>query len=467
MKKYIFLFPVIVIYVLIISCILPEEKYISESTQQEIVQYGVPFNKVPDPRDVTIYQINIRAFSDEGNFKGIISRLDSIKALGVNLIYLMPTYPVGKVKSVNSPYCISDYMSVNNEFGTLDDLRELVAGAHKRDMAVILDWVANHTSWDNIWMKNKSWYQQDSGGNIISPPGHNWKDVAQLNFTNPEMRQAMISAMKYWVLEANIDGFRCDYSDGPPFDFWKQALDTLKNNTGHKLIMLAEGSRSDHYAAGFDYNFGFKSFETLKKIYKNSSSVRLIDSLNISEYRGASDKQRMIRYLSNHDVNGSDGTPLELFDGEKGSIAAFVVIAYMKSVPMIYNGQEVGIPYRLTFPFTSKNIDWSMNKHITVEYKKIIAFRNNSKAIRRGLLTSYSNDDICAFTKQQDDEIVLVVVNIRNKVIDYSFIPALANSSWTDPINGGKVKLSEKITLQPYTYLILRKYLHVSINNNK
>jgi glycosidase len=165
----------------------------------------------------------------------------------------------------------------------------------------------------------------------------------------------------------------------------------------------------------------------------------------------------MVRYLSNHDVNGSDGTPLDLFDGEKGSMAAFVVIAYMKSVPMIYNGQEVGIPYRLTFPFTSKNIDWSMNKHITAEYKKIIAFRNNSKAIRRGLLTSYSNDDICAFTKQQDDEVVLVVVNLRNKVIDYSLIPSLADYSWTDPINGGKVKLSEKITLQPYSYLILKK----------
>jgi glycosidase len=272
-----------------------------------------------------------------------------------------------------------------------------------------------------------------------------------------EMRLAMIKAMKYWVLTANVDGFRCDYSDGPPFDFWKQAIDTLRNKTGHKLIMLAEGSRSDHYSAGFDYNFGFRSFETMKRIYRNNRSVVLIDSLNASEYRGASDKQSVIRYTSNHDVNGSDGTPLELFDGEKGSMAAFVVMAYMKSVPMIYNGQEVGTSYRLTFPFTSKNIDWSVKPEVTAEYRKIIAFRNESKAIRRGILTSYSNADICAFSKQQDNEKVLVIVNMRNKIVDYSVVPALIGSSWTDAMNRGIVKLQEKISLQPYSYLVLRK----------
>jgi glycosidase len=457
MKKNIYALALVLIYFLIISCNLPEEKYQKNSNQKEPNQYGVPFDKVPDPRDVTIYQVNIRAFSGGGNLKGVIARLDSIKSLGVNLIYLMPTYPVGKLKSVNSPYCISDYMSVNDEFGTLDDLRQLVDGAHKRDMAVILDWVANHTSWDNVWMTNKSWYQQDSTGNIISPPGHNWKDVAQLNFSNMEMRLAMINAMKYWVLTANIDGFRCDYSDGPPFDFWKQAIDTLRNKTGHKLIMLAEGSRSDHYAAGFDYNFGFRSFETMKRIYRTDRPVTMIDSLNISEYRGASDKQSVIRYTSNHDVNGSDGTPLELFGGEKGSMAAFVVMAYMKSVPMIYCGQEVGTSYRLTFPFTSKKIDWSVNQGVTEEYRKIVAFRNESKAIRRGLLTSYSNADICAFSKQQDNEKVLIIVNMRNKVVEYAVAPALVGSSWTDAMNTGKLKLPQTMSLQPYSYLVLRK----------
>lgn len=156
---------------------------VTPPTDKDPAQYGTPFSKVPERQDVTIYQVNMRAFSNEG-FKGVTARLDSIKALGANVVYLMPIYPVGTVNSVNSPYCVKDYKGINSEFGTLADLRALVDGAHSRDMAVILDWVANHTAFDNAWTSNKSWYLQDAQGNIISPPGTGWNDVAQLNFTN-------------------------------------------------------------------------------------------------------------------------------------------------------------------------------------------------------------------------------------------------------------------------------------------
>lgn len=420
------------------------------------LQYSTPYNNVPLSQDVALYQVNMRVFSTPGNFKGVVARLDSIRALGINVVYLMPIYPVGVLKAVNSPYCIQDYKAVNSELGTLDDLRALVDNAHSKNMAVILDWVANHTSWDNGWTNNKSWYQQDLSGNIISPPNTGWNDVAQLNFNNHEMRLAMIKAMKYWVLTANIDGFRCDYSDGPPTDFWKQAIDTLRNISTHKLLMLAEGTRSANYSAGFDFNFGFKFFDNLKTIFNNQGSVQLIDNLNVTEYTGASGDQQIVRYITNHDVNGSDGTPLELFGGVKGSMAAFVVVAYMKGVPMVYNGQEVGTSYRLPFPFTSKKIDWTTNSDVTAEYKKILAFRNNSAAIRRGQLISYSNDDVCAFTKQQVNEKVLVIVNLRNKVVDYTLPAALANTLWSDAMNGGNAPLTTKVTLQPYTYLVLK-----------
>lgn len=434
---------------------------IAQNAKQQFVQaympqYGTPFSGVPDRRDVTLYQVNMRAFSSEGNFKGVLARLDSIKALGINVIYLMPIYPVGKLKSTNSPYCIQDYKGVNSEFGTLEDLQALIAGAHKRNIAVLLDWVANHTSFDNPWTQNKSWYLQDSLGNIISPPHTGWNDVAQLNFKNADMRLAMINAMKYWILTANADGFRCDYADGPPIDFWKQALDTLKNIKSHKLLMMAEGRKSELYAAGFDFNFGFHFFDKLKRIYSRNLSVLSIDTLNVSDYKGTQNGQQIIRYLTNHDVNSSDGTPLQLFGGEKGSMAAFVVVAYMKSVPMIYNGQEVGTPYRLVFPFTSKDIDWTPKPEITAEYKKVLAFRSRSSAIRRGELTSYSNNDICAFTKTQKDEKVLVISNLRNAQIDYNVPADLVNSKWIDVMKGGVVDLSNKITLPPYTYLVYK-----------
>lgn len=419
-------------------------------------QYGEQFSGVPKPQDAVIYQVNMRTFSKSGDFNGVIARLDSIKALGINLIYLMPVYPVGVVKSVNSPYCVKDYQAVNKEFGSLNDLRNLVTGAHQRNMAVILDWVPNHTSFDHPWTKNKSWYLQDSTGQIISPPGTGWNDVAQLNFKNKEMRKEMISSMKYWILAANIDGFRCDYADGPPFEFWKEAIHTLRSVPRHQLLFLAEGKRRDHYTAGFDYNFGFTFFENLNAIYKHKRSVKSIDTLNITDYKDAVKNQRIVRYTTNHDVNGSDGTPQELFGGSKGSMAAFVIVSFMKSVPMIYNGQEVGTPYRLTFPFTNQKIDWSLNPQETDLYKKIIAFRNNSDAIRNGELKSYSSDDVCVFTKETAQEKVLILSNLRNTAISYTFPSSIAGTTWQDAFKGAKQALADTITLEPYSWLVLK-----------
>ncbi|MGC9150292.1 MAG: alpha-amylase family glycosyl hydrolase [Microbacter sp.] len=427
------------------------------TTTQDAVQYGTPFTGVPDRRDAVIYQVNMRCFSATRNFQGVINRLDSIKALGVNVIYLMPIYPVGTLKAFDSPYCIKDNQAVGSEFGTLTDLRNLVDGAHSRGMAVILDWITDGTSWDCSWINNKSWYVQDANGNIQSPNGYT--DVAELNYQNQAMRLAMIKAMKYWVLTANIDGFRCDYADFAPADFWVQAIDTLHAITPtHNLLMLAEGTRPSNYASGFDYNFGFNFYGTLKSIFSNDQSVNLIDALNASDYIGAtSDQNQIVRYLTNHDVNSSDGTPQDLFGGINGSIAAFVVVAYMKGVPFIYNGQEVAMPTRLTFPFTSSVITWGINPGVTATYKKIIAFRNSNAAVRRGTLASYSSYDVCAFTKTLGSDTVFVMDNLRNATIQYTIPAALANSLWKDVFTGGSVTLSTQVTLPPYSYMVLEK----------
>lgn len=419
------------------------------------IQYNTPFSGVPDARDAVIYQVNMRSFSSTRNFQGVISRLDSIKSLGVNVIYLMPIYPVGAVKSVNSPYCVKDFKAVNSEFGTLADLRALIDGAHNRGMAVILDWVANHTSWDNTWINTKSWYKQDGAGNIVSPAG--WNDVAQLNFTNIEMRKAMIKSMKYWVLAANCDGFRCDYADGPPADFWKQAIDTLNNIKTHKLLMMAEGQRSDLFTSGFNYIFGFKFYELIKNVFGSNAPVAGVDNLNTTEYTGASETNRVVRYITNHDVNSSDGTPLDLFGGKTGSMSTFVVAAYMKGVPMIYNGQEVGSSSRLSFPFTTSLIDWNINPSTLAEYKRIIALYNSSTAIRRGSLTSFNNSNICAFTKVSGTETVLVIANLRNTTSTYTLPASIAYSQWRDAFTGNAVALSAQGSLPSYAYLVLTK----------
>ena len=288
-----------------------------DSTTTLPAQYGTPFTGVPDPRDVTIYQVNIRAFSSTHDLQGVISPAGFDRSLGVNVIYLMPVYPVGVLKSINSPYCIRSFDSVGTEYGTLTDLRNLVDGAHSRNMAVILDWVVNQTSWDHPWItQHPDWYLHDASGNIEALSGYS--DVAALNFASTAMRSAMIIAMKSWVFRANIDGFRCDYADNPPIDFWQQAIDTLRNITTHQLLLLAEGTRAANYGAGFDYNFGMQFYGSSLKPIFTGSPVTLIDVSDSVEYVGATGTQQIVRYLTNHDVDGSDGAPVTLFGGIPG-----------------------------------------------------------------------------------------------------------------------------------------------------
>lgn len=420
-------------------------------------QYGTPFATVPDRQNATIYQVNIRAFSQGGNFAGVTARLDSIKALGVNVVYLMPIYPVGQVRSVNSPYAVRDYRAVNPEFGTLADLRTLVDGAHARGMSVMLDWVANHTSWDNAWITDHpDWYLQ-TAGTIQSPPNTNYTDVAQLNFSSAAMRLNMIAAMKSWVYSANVDGFRCDYADPIPVDFWQQAVDTLRNIKTHKLLLLAEGTRGANFTVGFDYNFGFAFYDAIKNVYANGGAATAFNALNNSEYMGATGTQQVVRYTTNHDVNSSDGTPVTLFGGDAGAMSAFVVAACYKGVPMVYNGQEAGMTTPITFPFTTVKVRWDARPEITQAYKRLLKARNASAALRYGTPTSYSTTNVCAFTKTIGTEQVLVLANVRNSATTYTVPTALVNTTWTNALQGGSVTVGTAVALPAYGYLVLKK----------
>jgi glycosidase len=423
-------------------------------------QYGTPFAGVPKTTDAIIYQVNLRAFSQDHDFKSVTAKLDAIKSLGVNVVYLMPIYPVGVVKSaggLGSPYSVKDYKSVNAEFGTMDDLKALVDAAHAKGMAVMLDWVANHTSWDNAWTANKSWYKLDDKGNFTPPTGTNWTDVIALDYTNKEMRAAMIDAMKYWVYNANIDGYRCDAADFVPLDFWKQANDAMKSITTHKLLMLAEGTRADHFKAGFQMVYGMGYYSDLKnKIFDKSNSVTILQDLNTSEYASALPGSQVVRYITNHDVYLSDGSPVNIYGGKAGSMAAFLVTAYMKGVPMIYNGQEVGTTQKIDF-FYDTPIDWTTNADMTAEYKSILNFRAGSDAVKTGDLNVYSSDNVAAFTKSNEKQKVLVIANMRNANATYTVPPALAAAGWKNAFTNAAVSLNGNMYLQPYQHMVLVK----------
>jgi len=309
-----------------VSCKEKDDTFIQDDDDNEsYTQYGTPFEDIPSVDDIVMYEVNLRAFSSSGDLQGVINRLDEIKALGVNVIWLMPIHPIGEVNSVNSPYSVKDYLAVSEEYGCLDDLRELTDEAHAKGMAVIMDWVANHTAWDNPWITNTSWYTQDGSGNIVHPPGTNWLDVADLNYSNSDMRAAMIDAMKYWVLEANVDGYRCDYADGVPLNFWTQAIDTLRSIPNRKYVLLAEGSRYNHFTAGFDLIYGWDFYHKMKEVF-NGQAASILFTAHEEEYSSIPDGKHRLRFTTNHDESAWDSTPMVLFNGKEGALAASVIL---------------------------------------------------------------------------------------------------------------------------------------------
>nr|NQU92851.1 alpha-amylase [Bacteroidota bacterium] len=422
----------------------------------DTTSHNDPVFEIPNTSDIIMYEINERAFSASGDFAGILNRLDSIKALSVNVIWLMPIHPIGEINSVNSPYSVKNYKEVNPEFGNLEDLQNLVEEAHNRGMAIILDWVANHTAWDNPWIQNKSWYTQDANGNIIHPLGTNWQDVADLNYSNAEMRLEMINAMKYWMLTADIDGFRCDAADFVPYSFWKQAIDSLLNIPDREIILLAEGARDDHFDAGFQMAFGWDFFNKNKNVFRNGHSAVGFYQTHQNEYNNIPDGRQILRFTSNHDECAWDDTPLGLFGGIEASMAAYVISAYMGGVPLIYNGQEVGCPIKLPF-FSNSQINWTINPDMFQEYKRILGLRNSNAALRNGVLNAFSDNNIVAFKREASGNEVLVFVNTRNGTKTFELPSNIQNTTWKDAENGETITLNSSISFDAFEYFVFIK----------
>lgn len=423
---------------------------------QDPAQYGTPYTGVPDPRDASIYQVHIRPHSASGTLAAVTSDLDRIKSLGINVLYLMPIYPYGTdSRSSNSPYCIKDYKSVGSEYGTLTDMRNLVAAAHAKGMAVMLDIAVNGTSWDHPWTVSHPEYYQRTGTTINQLA--NFSDIAALDLNNTALRAAMKDAMRYWIFAANIDGYRCDFANNPPLDFWTEIISNLRGITSHNLLMLAEGDRLQNFQAGFDMNFGDKWFyDALKNVAGGGPVSTRFQTTNDMEYTYATGSQQEVRWTANHDSeNNSDTAPFTVFKSNAGVVANFLVSGYMKGVPFLTSGQEVAFNQVIPWPYTSVKINWS-NTAATPEFAKILNFRNSSAAIRRGTMTPYASDDICAFTKTLGTEKVIVMTNLRNASKTF-VIPAALAGTYKDAYTGANVTLVSGATqsFNAFQYIVL------------
>lgn len=407
-------------------------------------------------QDVVMYEINPVAFSATKDLKGITNKLDYLKELGINTIWIMPVYPVGELNSFGSFYCVKNYTSIRSSLGTINDFKNLVSTAHQKGIAVVLDWVANHTSWDNNWIySHPSWYTHNGNGAIIHPSGTNWTDVADLNFDNQEMRLAMIDAMKFWVTETNIDGFRYDAADFIPYDFWVQANTSLNSIPNKQLILLAEGAREDHFAAGFQLNFSWEYLNVIKNVFGgNQQNANSIIFTSNNEYVSVPSGKNKLRFITNHDES-YQATPNTIYGGNDAAIVAAVITMYLQGVPLLYCGQEVGVSNTTTYNGVN-TINFNSNPEILSIYKKLINFYNSSETIKKGTTVSYSTINVVAFQKTLNSEKILVIANTRSSSQNF-IVPNIIQGNWTNVVTNQTKSLYNNVQLNPFEYLILKR----------
>ena len=369
-------------------------------------------------RDGVIYEIYPRDFSQDGDFKGITKQLDRLKELGVTILWLMPIHPIGQEKkkgTIGSPYAVRDYYAINPDYGTKSDLKQLISEAHQRGMKLIIDIVANHTSWDSVMMKHPDWYQHDANGRISHP--HDWYDVAKLNYDNPRLREYMTDMLKYWIREFDLDGFRCDVAEDVPTDFWEKArveLDRIKPD----IFMLAEGHKPDLEVKAFELDYSWPLHSALTNVLQGRSGASDLRDAWQEEFKEWPRRALHLRFSDNHDERRAIARL-----GEPGALAASAMMFTLDGVPLIYNGMEVGDTTESGAPalFEKLPIFWSIAERrpeFPRFYKQIISLRNASAALRRGSLEWLHNSDearIVTYARLTDDEKILVAINFSNR----------------------------------------------------
>ena len=371
-------------------------------------------------KNATIYEVNIRQYTKEGTFEAFSHHLPRLKALGVDILWLMPIHPIGEKNrkgNKGSYYSVKDYRAVNPEFGTLDDLKSLVDEAHKLGMYVILDWVANHSSWDNELTKtHPHWYTKDHNGNFQPTPWWDWSDIIDFDYNQPAMRKYMTESLKYWVVEANIDGYRADVAGFIPTDFWDQArqeLDQIK-----PVFMLAEWDARDLHKHAFDMSYAWALHDTLVEVAsgnKNASSVYSHFAHALSAWPEDAIK---MNFVDNHDKNSWEKTMFDRF-GEYLEVS-IVLTATAEGMPLIYSGQEAGLDQVLSF-FDKDEIQWKEHE-IGELYKTLFALKHENKALWNGKwggkmipVPNTNPDNIFSFARQKEGDKIFVVLNFSNR----------------------------------------------------
>lgn len=375
-------------------------------------------------KNATIYEVNVRQFTPEGTFNAFLPHIDRIYNMGIDILWFMPIHPIGEVNrkgGLGSYYSVKDYKGVNPEHGTIADFKAVVDKAHSLGMKVIIDWVANHSAFDNPWAVNKDWYTLDSLGNLQPPQGTDWWDVADLNYDNNDMRLAMIEAMQYWVEEFDIDGFRCDVASWVPNDFWKQAIDSL--NSIKPMFMLAEGEEPSLHQAGFLMTYTWEYMHITNEIAQGKMTFNDLDDLMAKEDTNYSQDAYRLYFTTNHDENSWKGDVFERYGNTHllQAILAFTI----DGMPLLYSGQEAGLNKRLAF-FEKDTIEWGDYAYADF-YSSLLKLNKSHRALWNGKYggkfskIEMDDSDLYCYKRVVGEDKVMVFLNFSefNKSINF------------------------------------------------
>jgi len=421
--------------------------------------YGQPLGQHPAwTRRANIYEVNIRQYTKAGTFKAFAPNLDRLKAMGVDILWIMPINPISKTDrkgSLGSYYAVADYTAVNPEFGTLNDFRRLVQTIHAKGMKVILDWVPNHTGADNRWLtQHPDFYKKDSTGKAAVP--FDWTDTRQLDYANPEMRDSMIAAMQYWIKTADIDGFRCDVAWNVPGDFWRTCITRLRQMK--PLFMLAEGDKPYLARNGFDALYPWDMFHTMVSVAKGDRTALSLDSVLHTEEKIYPKGTLEMYFTSNHDENSWNGADYNTFPGPSHAPFAVFTQTMPDNIPLIYSGQEEPVLRALSF-FEKDSIRF---RHFARArfYKTLLDLRKRNPALDAdAAFTRLSVGDdraVYSFLREKSGHKLLVLLNLSKEPQTVSIDQETLKGSATDVFSRKTVTINgDSWTLQPWGYRVL------------
>lgn len=433
----------------------------SNSEAQDSTGQATTYQKstVDWAHNATIYEVNIRQYTPEGTIKAFEQHLDRLQDLGVKILWIMPIQPIGQKNrkgEEGSYYSIANYHEVNPQFGSMADFKRLVEEAHARDMKVILDWVANHTAFDHPWTEeHPEWYTKDSLGEII-PPVADWSDVADLNYDQKGLWRAMRKEMKFWLKEANIDGFRCDVAMMVPMEFWnetRQALDSIK-----PVFMLAEAEGPDFHKKAFDMTYGWEAHHIFNEIAKGE-----MDLHHLTEYLAKEDSLYLaedlrMNFITNHDENSWNGTVYERM-GENAKNFYVLCTGLKRSMPLIYSGQEAALSKRLAF-FKRDPISWtdtslySFYRQMTTLKAKHPALRNGKDESSLEILETQS-DQLLAFRRASGEESLVFCLNFSDEAVSINMADYWNTESQPkNYMTAGAIDLENSQEIPAHSFLI-------------